>query len=128
MGCLSDESESNDDPTSVSAVLALFLVLVSRIGLNDSCLISSSTRKLASSPPPRVLRLIILLSGEQSAMSARDEGMVPELQDTLRGFSASLVGADLVLMLLSELPKSRDDIPLKDEDRRCVLGDEVGDE
>ncbi len=123
MGCLSDESESNDDAKSVSIVLALFLVFC--VGLNDSCLISSNAQKLASSPspPPRVLRLIILLS-------TRDEGMVPVLQDTLRGLSASLVGDDLVLMLLSvsELPNSRDGIPLKDEDRRCVLGDEVGDE
>ena len=119
MVCLSDESESNDDAKSVSIVLALFLVFC--VGLNDSCLISSNAQKLASSPPPRVLRLIILLSD-------RDEGMVPVLQDTLRGFSASLVGDDLVLMLLSELPKSRDGIPLKDEDRRCFVGDELGDE
>lgn len=123
IGCPSDESESNDDPTSLSAVLALFMFFCG--GLNDSCLISSYARKLLSSSPlPRVLRLVILSGVHGFAL---DEAMVPEFQETLRGLSV-LVGDDIVLVLLTGLPNSGDGNPLKDEDRRCVLGDELGDE
>jgi len=131
MGCLRFVSdESNDEDASVSAVLVLFFAFC--VGLNDSCLISSNAQKVLSSPSPRVLRLIILLSGEQSVISAREEALMPELQDALRrwfslvGEAFMLVSLPLPLPGLSNDP--RDDNPLKEKDRRWVLDGEVADE
>jgi len=127
VGCVSDES--NDEDGSVSAVFVLFLIFC--VGLNDSCLISSNAQKVLSSPSPTVVRLIILLSGEQSVMSERNKALMPELQDALRGCLALVAEAFMLVSLpLPGLSDPRDDkpLPLKEEDRRCVLDGEVADE
>ena len=124
--CVSDES--NDEDGSVSAVFVLFLVFC--CGLNDRSLISSNAQKVWSSRPPTVVRLIILLSGEQSVMSERNKALMPELQDALRGCLALVAEAFMLVSLplpgLSNDP--RDDNPLKEKDRRWVLDGDVADE
>jgi hypothetical protein len=111
------------DDKAVSSVSVLSFVF--RGGLNDSCLMSSSTCKLLSSSSARFLRPLFL-SGEQSIMSTCERAPLPllECQYTLRG-SVDLVLEDFTLTSLSEPSGQIDFHPLNDGIRRWILDGEV---